>query len=141
MHESSAVFRLTIVDVGAVTLRIDEWFYRILRGGAGDELAVSAPRSCMAGHPDVRGEAPQHAEAALEVGPLLRIPRRGQRHQVTGAHDVQHAVPVPNLERPRGAAARVAAGDVRGECERPEADRVSVLEHVIGPSGRIADDP
>src|SRR5438067_8176249 len=100
MHESPAVFRLSIVDVGAITLRIDEWFYRILRGGACDELAVPAPRSCMARHPDVRGEAPQHAEAALEVGPLLRIPSRSQRHQVAGADDVQHALPITNLERP-----------------------------------------
>src|SRR5206468_2646355 len=85
MHESAAVFRLSVVDVGAVTRRIDEWLYRVFGGAARDELAIPAPRSCMAGHPYVGGEAPQHAEAALEVGPLLRIPRRRQRHQVAGA--------------------------------------------------------
>src|SRR4051794_31610163 len=100
MHKSSAVFRLGIVDVGAVTRGVDERLYRILRDGGGDELTVPAPLSCMAGHPDIRGEAPQHAEAALEVGPLLRIPRRRQRHQVASAHDVQHAVAVAHLERP-----------------------------------------
>src|SRR5438270_4624556 len=100
MHESPVVLRLSSVNVGAITLRIDERFYRVLRGGAGDELAVPAPRSCMAGHPDVRGEAAQHAEAPLEVGPLLRIPRHSQRHQVASADDVQHALPVTNLERP-----------------------------------------
>jgi hypothetical protein len=35
----------------------------------------------------------------------------------------------------------VAAGDVRGECEWSDADRVSVLQHVVDPNGRVADDP
>ena len=48
--------------------------------------------SCMAGHPDVGGEAPQHAEAALEVGILFWIPYPLQHSQLAGAHDVQHAV-------------------------------------------------
>src|SRR5881275_2921525 len=100
VHESLAVFRLGIIDVRAVTRWDDERLYRILRVTARDELAVSAPRSRMAGHPDVGGEAAQHAKAALEIGPLLGIARRSQRHQVAGAHDVQHALPVVNLERP-----------------------------------------
>src|SRR5215210_1072814 len=98
MHESPAVLRLGSVDVGTVTLRVDERSHRVLRGGAGDKLTVPAPPSCMAGHPDVSGEAPQHPEAALEVGPLLWIPHPTQRHQVASAHDVQHAVTVTNGE-------------------------------------------
>ena len=35
----------------------------------------------------------------------------------------------------------MAAGDVRGECERPEADCVAVLEPVVHPHGRVPDDP
>ena len=35
----------------------------------------------------------------------------------------------------------MAAGDVRGECERPEADGVAVLEPVVDPHGRVPDDP
>jgi hypothetical protein len=35
----------------------------------------------------------------------------------------------------------VAAGDVRGERKRPEADCVTVLEPVVDPHGRVADDP
>ena len=91
--------------------------------------------SCMAGHPDVGGEAPQHAEAALAVGLLFWIPRRCQHPEVARAHDVQHAVTVADGERPRGAAARVAAGDVRGERDRPDADRVAVLEPVVDARG------
>src|SRR6185295_12245992 len=45
MHESPAVLRLSIVDVGAVTRRIDERLYRVLRGAARGELAVPVPRS------------------------------------------------------------------------------------------------
>src|SRR3954467_7612596 len=106
MYESPAELRLGSVDVGTVTLRVDERFHRVLRGGASDKLAVPAPPSCMAGHPDVSGEAPQHPEAALEVGPLLWIPHPTQRHQVASAHDVQHAVIVTNGEGPRGAGER-----------------------------------
>ena len=36
----------------------------------------------MRRHPDVGGEAPQHAEAALEVGPLFWIPHPQHHHQV-----------------------------------------------------------
>src|SRR5471030_1635365 len=100
MHESPVELRLSRVDVGSVTFRVDERLYRALRGGAGDELAVPAPPSCMAGHPDVSGEAPQHAEAALEVRSLFRIPHPSQRPQVASAHDVEHAVIVTNGERP-----------------------------------------
>lgn len=141
MHEIPAESRLGRVDVGTVALRVDEWIRRVPRGGAGDELAVPAPPSCMAGHPDVRGEAPQQAEAALEVGPLLWIPHPPQRSQIASAHDVQHAVTAADGERPRGAAARVAACDVRDERERPDADRVAVLEPVVDTRGRIAEEP
>ena len=35
----------------------------------------------------------------------------------------------------------MAASDVRGECERPEADCVAVLEPVVDPHSRVPDDP
>src|SRR5450759_5610100 len=71
VHNPLAEFRLGGVDVGAVALGVDERVRRLLRRVACDELAVPAPESRMRAHPDVGGEAPQHAEGALEVGPLF----------------------------------------------------------------------
>ena len=141
VHASAAEVRLCRVDISTVPLRVDKRFHRILGGSASDEFAISAPPPRMASDPDVNGKAPEHAEAALEVGCLIWILRRGQPPQVARAHDVQHAVTVTNVERPRGASARVAAGDVRSERERPEADRVSVLEPMVDPHLWIAQDP
>ena len=88
-----------------------------------------------------RSVALPHNAAALDVGRLLRIPRLGQPPQVARAHDVQHAITVTNVERPRGASARVAAGDVRSERERAEADCVAVPEPMVDPHLRIPHDP
>ena len=72
-----------VVDVGSVALGVDERVHWALGRVACDELPVPAPCSCMVGHPDVGGEAPQHAERALEVGPLFgyRIPPITARSQ------------------------------------------------------------
>jgi hypothetical protein len=35
----------------------------------------------------------------------------------------------------------VAGGDVRGKCNRPDTNRVAVLESVIDARGRVAEDP
>ncbi len=71
MHDPAAELLLGGVDVGAIALGVD-----------------------------VGGEAPQHAEGALEVGTLFSIPHPLQHHQAAGAHDVQHTVSVADLERP-----------------------------------------
>ena len=72
---------------------------------------------------------------------LFSIPHPLQHHQAAGAHDVQDAVTVADGERPRGAAARMAARDVRGERDRPDTDRVAILEAVVDARGRVANDP
>src|SRR5687768_12182024 len=92
VHPPAAESLLRSVDVGVISLGIDERLDRAVRRGAGDELAVPPPLPRVTGHPDVDGKAPQHAEAALEVGLLLGILRDGQDTQVTSAHDVEHAV-------------------------------------------------
>ena len=73
VHATASEFRLGGVDEGAVALRVDERIRRMLLGLACDELPVPAPPSCMGGHPDVGGEAPQQAETALAVGRLFWI--------------------------------------------------------------------
>src|SRR5262245_51988585 len=93
-----AEFRFGGVDVSAVALGVDERLYGILRSGAREELAVPAPPSCMARHPDVGREAAQHADASLAVGRLFWIPRGCQHSEVTRAYDVQHAVTVADRE-------------------------------------------
>src|SRR3954463_10977882 len=95
----------------------------------------------MVGHPDVGGETPQQAQTALAVGRLFWIPSRCQHSEVAYAHDVQHAVTVADRERPRCAAARVAGSDVCGKRDRPDTDRVAVLESVVDARGRVAEDP
>ena len=94
----------------------------------------------MTRHPDIGWEAAEHADAALAVCPLFWIPRGCQHPEVTSAYDVQRAVTVADGKRPRGASARVAAGDVRGERDRPHTDRVAILEAVIDARGRVAED-
>src|SRR4029450_9051414 len=110
--------------VSAIAVGIDERVHRVLRSGARDELAVPAPPWCMTRHPDIGREAAEHEDAALAVCPLFWIPRGCQHSEVTGAYDVQHAVTVADGKRPRGASARAAAGDVRGERDRPHTDRI-----------------
>src|SRR4029450_12510677 len=127
-------------DKSAVALGVDKRVDRVLRGGACDELAIPAPRSRMVGDPDVRRETPQYAQAALAVGSLFWIPRRCQHSGVTHAHDVQNAVTVADGERPRGAAAGVPGCDVRGERDRPDTNRVAVLESVVNARWRVAED-
>src|SRR5688572_28324969 len=141
VQASAAEFRLGRVDVGTISLRVDKRLHWILCGSAGHEFAISAPPPRMASDPDVSGKAPQHSEAALKVGLLVWILRCGQAPQVARAHDVQNAVTVTNVERPGGAPARVAAGDVRSERQRPKTDGVSVLEPMVDPHLRIAQDP
>lgn len=94
----------------------------------------------MTGDPDISGEAPQQSDAAFDVILLLWILAGTQGFQVAGAHDVEYAAIVMNGKRPRGTTARVTAGDVRGECEGSNADRVSVLENMVDTSGRVSDD-
>src|SRR5688572_32159412 len=94
----------------------------------------------MTRHPDVGREAAEHADAALAVCRLFWIPRGCQHSEVTRADDIQHAVTVADAERPRGAATRMAAGDVRGQRDRSHTDRVAILEPVIDARGRIAED-
>ena len=98
MHAPGAEFRFGGVDVGAIALRVDKRIHRVLRGGTRDELAVPAPRSRMVGDPDVGGETSQHAQAALAVGLLFRIPRRCQHSGVTHAHHVQDPVAIADGE-------------------------------------------
>src|SRR5688572_8641132 len=142
VHFPLAEFRLGGVDIGAVALRVDEGIHRVLCRLARDELAIPAPRSRARRHPDVSGKAAEHAQAALDVGPLFWIPHP-ERHttQGAGADHVQYAFTVADGERPRGAAARAAASDVRGERDRPDTDRVAVLEPVIDARRRESEDP
>ena len=141
-HLPLAEFRLGGVDVGAVALRVDEGIHRVLCRLARDELAVPAPRSRARRHPDVNGKAAEHADAALEVAPLFCIPHPSWRTlQGAGADHVQYAFTVADGKRPRGAAARAAASDVRGERDRPDTDRVAVLEPVIDARRRESEDP
>ena len=60
--------------------------------------------------------------------------------KITSTHDVQNTFPVLNGERPRRATTRVAASDVRDECEWADADGVSVLESVVDSHGGVPDD-
>ena len=103
---------------------------------AGDELAIPAPRSRMATSPRCRRAGPAaRGSCARGRPPALDTASSANRTQAARAHDVQHAITVANVERPRGAAARVAARDVRGERDRPDADRVAVLEPVVDARG------
>jgi len=98
MHSATAEVSLGGVDVGAIAVWIDERVRRVLRGGAGDELTVPPPPSCVAGDPDVDRETPQNAEAAFQVRGLLRVLREFEYAKVTGTHDVQKAFAVSNGE-------------------------------------------
>src|SRR5262249_18009387 len=98
VHPTAAEFRLGGVDEAAIALGVDERVNGVLRGRARDELAVPAPPSCMGRRPDVGGEAPQQAEAALAVGRLFWICRRSKHPQVAHAHDVQYAVAIVDGE-------------------------------------------
>src|SRR5262245_34168628 len=55
VRATAAEFRLFGVDEAAIALGVDERVNGVLRGRARNELAVPAPPSCMAGHPDVGG--------------------------------------------------------------------------------------
>src|SRR5262245_25098214 len=140
VHATASELRLGRVDEGAIALGVDERVNGVLRGRTRNELAVPAPPPCVSGHPDVSGQAPQQAEAALAVGRLFWIRRRSQHPRVAHARDVQNAVAIVDGERPRGAATRMPGGDVRGERDRPDTDRVAVLEPVIDARGRVAED-
>ncbi len=86
----------------------------------------------MIGHPDVGGETPQHSQAALAVGRLFWVPQHSQHARAAYAHDVQHAVTVANRERPRGAAARVAGRNMRGDLNRFTLFVVSSSRDLVG---------
>jgi hypothetical protein len=59
-----------------------------------------------------------------------------QHCHLANADDVQHAVTIADGEGPRSAPARVAGCDMRGERDRPDADRVAILEPVVDARGR-----
>jgi len=98
VHPAAAEVLLGGVDVGAIAVRIDERIDWVFRSGAGDELAIPPPPSCVAGDPDIDRETPQHAEAAFQVRGLLRVLRELEYPKVAGAHDVQKAFAVSNRE-------------------------------------------
>lgn len=137
LREHFAESRLGSVDEAEVAGPIDERVRRVLGLGAFTSLAVHIEHVRMRGQKDIRGQAPQHTEASLEIRPdsgiRFRLDQRYEREQREAA-DVdgeQLAVAVADGERPRGAAARVAGGDVRGERERPEANRLAVFKPVV----------
>src|SRR5688500_10664823 len=55
------------VDGAEVASPIDEWVRRVLGAGAFAQLAMHAKHVRMRGQEDVRRQAPQRAEATLEV--------------------------------------------------------------------------
>ena len=128
---------LTFVDIFEIAFPIDERVCRGLSLVAFEEFAVPAEFFGMRGYPDVDGQASQHAEGALKVSPDSRITFRlderysGQQRQAAGAHYPQLPLAVADRERPRGAAARVAAGDMRRDLDRPDTNSLTVSEPVI----------
>ena len=72
-----------------------------------------------------------------------RTPRAQQRRDELGPpwQADADAVTLADAERPRGASARVAAGDVCGQRDRSHTDRVAVLEPVVDARRRVSEDP
>src|SRR5262245_58760636 len=98
MHLPLAQLRLGVVDVSAIAFGVDERVDRVLRGGACDELAISAPRSRMVRNPDVNGETAQHAQTALAVGRLFWVLLALEHSRIADADDVQHALAIADGE-------------------------------------------
>src|SRR5262245_57381076 len=94
----------------------------------------------MTRHPDVGREIAEHADAALTVGLLFWILRGRQHAEITRADDGQRPPTLLDLERIRGAAAGVPGRNVCGERDRPDTNRVTVLEPAIDARWRVAED-
>lgn len=144
LREHFAESRFGSVNEAEVAGPIDERVRRVLGLGAFTSLSVHIEHVRVRGQKDVSGQVPQHTEAPLEIRPdsgiCFRLDQRHEREQREAA-DVdgkQLAAAVVDGERPRGAAARVAGGDVRGERERPKADRLAVFKPVVDTRRREA---